>query len=108
MDATLTKDATVLTGFTREAVEELSRRKNEPDWVREARLAAWETYEQLPMPSRTDEEWRRTDLRRLKLDRIAPFAGPEQERVSALDGLLASVEDGGVSNESARAGVIVQ
>jgi Fe-S cluster assembly protein SufD len=108
MDATLTKDATVLTGFTREAVEELSRRKNEPDWVRDARLAAWETYEQIPMPTRTDEEWRRTDLRRLKLDRIVPFAGVDQERASSLDGLLASVEDGGVSNESARAGVIVQ
>ena len=27
------------------------------------------------MPQRTDEEWRRTDLRALKLDRFAPFTG---------------------------------
>jgi Fe-S cluster assembly protein SufD len=42
--------------------------------VREARLQAWETYESIPMPTRADEEWRRTDLRRLKLDRFAPYA----------------------------------
>jgi Fe-S cluster assembly protein SufD len=73
MDATATKSPD-LTGFSREAVEAISRSRNEPDWVREARLKAWETYESLPMPTRSDEEWRRTDLRRLKLDRFAPFA----------------------------------
>lgn len=120
MDATLTKEST-LTGFSREAVEELSRRKNEPDWLREARLGAWDVYERLPMPARTDEEWRRTDLRGLKLDRLAPFAGAGEAPASSLDGLLTVVEGlpsrgyegsmrggGGISNESARAGVAVQ
>ena len=37
-------------GFSREAVEELSHRRNEPDWLREKRIAAWETYEQIPIP----------------------------------------------------------
>jgi len=106
MEATITK-ATALTGFSREAVEELSRSKGEPSWVLEARLAAWDTYEQLPFPQRTDEEWRRTDLKGLKLDRLVPFAGLNG-RVESLDGLLAAVEDGGVSNESERAGVVVQ
>jgi Fe-S cluster assembly protein SufD len=73
MEATTTTSPT-LTGFSREAVEAISRSRNEPDWVREARLAAWQTYEALPMPTRSDEEWRRTDLRRLKLDRFAPYA----------------------------------
>lgn len=73
MEATATKSPD-LTGFSREAVEALSRSRNEPDWVREARLKAWETYESIPMPKRSDEEWRRTDLRRLKLDRFAPYA----------------------------------
>ena len=45
MDATLTQPTTTLTGFSREALEDLSRRKAEPDWVRDARLAAWGTYE---------------------------------------------------------------
>jgi Fe-S cluster assembly protein SufD len=106
MEATIAKPTTY-TGFSREAVDDLSARKGEPDWVREARLAAWETYERLPMPKRTDEEWRRTDLRGLKLDRLTPFAAAG-ERVGSLDGLLASVQDTTVSNESERAGVVVQ
>ncbi len=73
MEATATKTPD-LTGFSREAVEAISRSRNEPDWVHDARLTAWETYESLPMPTRADEEWRRTDLRRLKLDRFAPYA----------------------------------
>src|SRR5262245_29561343 len=106
MEATITRPTTY-TGFSCEAVEDLSARKGEPAWVRDARLAAWETYEQLPMPKRTDEEWRRTDLRGLKLDRLTPFAAAG-ERVGSLDGLLASVQDTTVSNESERAGVVVQ
>jgi Fe-S cluster assembly protein SufD len=37
----------------------------EPDWLRERRRAAFASYQRLPMPSRTDEEWRRTDVSRL-------------------------------------------
>ncbi len=37
----------------------------EADWLREKRRRAFEAYERLPMPSRTDEEWRRTDVSRL-------------------------------------------
>jgi Fe-S cluster assembly protein SufD len=60
-------------GFSREAVEELSHRRNEPDWLLKKRLEAWETYEQIPMPQRTDEEWRRTDIRDIPIDDVAPF-----------------------------------
>ncbi|MCI0580850.1 MAG: Fe-S cluster assembly protein SufD [Chloroflexi bacterium] len=60
------------TGFTREAVEELSAALHEPAWMREFRLKAWEVYEQTPMPTTNDEPWRRTDLRRLKLNEIGP------------------------------------
>jgi Fe-S cluster assembly protein SufD len=75
MEATIpTKpnSSTDLAHFSREAVIALSRSKGEPEWVLDQRLAAWETFETLPMPSRSDEEWRRTDLRRLKLDRFVP------------------------------------
>lgn len=60
-------------GFSREAVEELSHRRNEPDWLKEKRLEAWAQYEQIPMPKRTDEEWRRTDIRMLPINDVAPF-----------------------------------
>jgi Fe-S cluster assembly protein SufD len=41
---------TLLSGFSRSAVEELSRRKGEPDWLLEKRLQAWETYENTAVP----------------------------------------------------------
>lgn len=106
LTAPLTQSAT-LTGFTRESVEQLSAARNEPGWVRDARLAAWATYESMPFPQRTDEEWRRTDLRGLKLDRLSPFAGLDGT-ARPVDAILGSFRDGGISNESARAGVNVQ
>lgn len=106
---TLNVDPATLTGFSREAVEALSRGKNEPQWVLDARLAAWDVYESLPFPTRQDEEWRRTDLRRLKLDRFAPFSGLDQ-RVEN----LAELEQGGAEGHSLqfgerehRAGIVV-
>lgn len=41
---------TLLSGFSRSAVEELSRRKGEPAWLLEKRLQAWEIYEKAPAP----------------------------------------------------------
>lgn len=41
---------TLLSGFSRSAVEELSRRKGEPDWMLEKRLQAWDIYEQTSPP----------------------------------------------------------
>lgn len=61
-----------MTAFSREAVEKLSADLNEPEWMREFRLKAWEAYQSVPMPTTKDEAWRRTDLRRLKLDQIGP------------------------------------
>ncbi len=60
-------------GFTCEAVEELSAYLDEPGWMRDFRLAAFEVYQSLPMPSLRDEAWRRTDIRPLQLDSIGPF-----------------------------------
>ena len=66
-----------------QAVEELSHRRDEPDWLREQAPAAWEVYEQTPMPKRTDEEWRRTDIRTLPLDDVPPFGDARQPRQRA-------------------------
>ena len=51
--------------LTRADVEALSARYSEPAWLREARLAAWNIYEALPMPTTNDEAWRRTDYRHI-------------------------------------------
>lgn len=104
MEATATKSPD-LTGFSREAVEALSRSRNEPDWVLEARLKAWDTYESIPMPKRTDEEWRRTDLRRLKLDRFAPYADVDG-KVAELGALTTSVDAMQFGEADQRAGIL--
>jgi len=53
----------------------------------EKRLKAWEAWEQIPMPTRQDEEWRRTDLRRLKLERFDPTV-QTNGKVSSVDELV--------------------
>ncbi|MBO9306250.1 Fe-S cluster assembly protein SufD [Thermomicrobium sp.] len=93
-------------GFTREAVEELSHLLDEPAWLRERRLAAWEIYERTPMPSRTDEEWRRTDIRRLPIDQVVPFAGVGQ-RVSGPDVLPSALFEI-LGDAALRSGLLVQ
>jgi len=59
--------------FTKRSVEELSDLHGEPDWLRAKRLAAFEAYERQSLPSRSEEEWRRTDLRGLDLDSFEAF-----------------------------------
>ncbi|NJN54256.1 MAG: hypothetical protein HC804_05530 [Anaerolineae bacterium] len=61
-----------MTTFTKDAVIKLSASLNEPEWMLERRLQAWALYESLPMPTTKDEEWRRTDIRRFKLNEIGP------------------------------------
>jgi len=61
-------------GFSRESVHALSERLGEPAWMREFRLAAWETFERLPWPAPADPEWRRTDPTMFRLEGIRPFA----------------------------------
>ena len=63
-------------GFSRENLGEL---QGEPAWLRERREGALATFERLPAPSRTDEEWRRTDVSR--------FDPAQYSRLEHLDGL---------------------
>src|SRR2546430_12051049 len=49
--------------FTAESLEK-TLLQGEPDWLRDRRRSALDTYERLPLPSKTDEEWRRTDVSR--------------------------------------------
>jgi len=50
------------------AVRQISKRYNEPEWLRFARLIAWETFEAMPWPTYREETWRRTRLTGFKLD----------------------------------------
>ena len=70
-------------GFSRAAVEELISPAKRAAMAAERRLQAWEIYERTPLPKRTDEEWRRTDIRNLPLDdvaRLPNFSGRISQR----------------------------
>jgi len=69
-----------------ETLEALSAAKNEPAWMRDKRRAAWQLNRELPMPTDTDEAWRRTDLRGLDLGQYTALP-PQAETVSAREHL---------------------
>jgi Fe-S cluster assembly protein SufD len=62
-------------GLTREAVQELSQRRDEPEWLLALRLRAFEAFERLPTPDQRTEGWRRTSLRGLDLSQVDPLSG---------------------------------
>ena len=58
-------------GLNREIVEEISKQKNDPHWMKEIRLKALEMYEKLELPT-----WG-PDLSELKMDEIAIYVKPK-------------------------------
>ena len=67
---------TTAKGFTSEAFEAFLSSRREPAWLTERRRKSWQTFEELPMPSRADEEWMRTDIRLFRLDRYGLTGEP--------------------------------
>lgn len=88
-------------GFTGEAVHGLSVSRDEPAWVLEKRLEAWDHYQSQEPPL-----WRRTDLTKLNWDRLIPYA-PAQAPVSDLRALPPKLHHAlGIYGQ--RAGLLVQ
>jgi Fe-S cluster assembly protein SufD len=98
--------------LTQADVEALSAAKNEPQWLLESRLAAWELYTETPMPPLTQEEWRRTDYTSVKWEQagiIMPTQNaaldviPAENRAPLIGdrqgGLIAAVDGKIVHNE---------
>jgi len=63
--------------YTAADSEGMSRAHNEPTWLLESRLAAWELYEGMPMPGRSEEAWRRTDYRHIRWDEAGTLVRPQ-------------------------------
>ncbi len=69
--------------------------RDEPDWLRGMRREAWQAFAELDFPSRRDEEWMRTDIRLLRLERFG-FPSPHSPEIEPPPALLsAGVELGG-------------
>ena len=58
------------TGFTQDSFAALLDRRDEPSWLVDHRRKCFDAFTELPMPSQADEEWMRTDIRLLRLDRF--------------------------------------
>lgn len=75
--------------FSEETVRQTSAAKNEPAWMLNFRLQAWQTFESLPWPKPTDEAWRRTRLTSFKLENFTPSATkPDSLGRNELDEIL--------------------
>jgi len=89
--ATTTRSA----GLNRDVVEELVRRRGEPEWLRAIRLEALAAYERLPVPTQQTEGWRRTSLAGLHLDAqhaLPTLAADEATTGAAIDGQVSLPE----------------
>ena len=116
----MTELATSLGAVSHETLD--ARLAQSPGWLADRRSAAWDAFTTLPFPSASrDEDWRRTDISKLHLDRFA-VSGPageelvaraRQRHAQALPGaaLMLSGPDGTTSLENAESlhaqGVIV-
>ena len=69
--------------FSAETLEGTAFR-GEPDWLHERRRGALAAFERLPLPSKTDEEWRRTDVSGLN---VSDFTELEHKNGFKLVGL---------------------
>ncbi|MDQ6695618.1 MAG: Fe-S cluster assembly protein SufD [Chloroflexota bacterium] len=69
------EDIQLPAGLNREAVLALIERNNDPDWLRESRLAGWQAFEDLPLPRWTKgiAQWWTTDVSKLDLDMMLPY-----------------------------------
>ena len=66
-------------GITKEIVEEISKQKNDPEWMREFRLKALEVYDKLELPT-----WG-PNLSELNMDEIATYVRPKTKLNTSWD-----------------------
>ncbi|GHO94081.1 Fe-S cluster assembly protein SufB [Reticulibacter mediterranei] len=67
------------TGFTRDAVVELSRQRGEPEWMLQKRLEAWEIYEKTPAPlGRRGDLGTLKALANFKFQQLNPYVPTEE------------------------------
>jgi Fe-S cluster assembly protein SufD len=61
------------------------RAASAPAWLAGLRRSAWEQYEQLPFPSSArDEDWRRTDISSLHVERFSPATAVDERLITAM------------------------
>jgi Fe-S cluster assembly protein SufB len=74
-------------GLTKEIVMEISRQKNEPEWMLKKRLEAFEIFKKLPMP-----KWG-PDLKDLDLSKIIYYQKADAKKASSWDDLPKEIKN---------------
>lgn len=74
-------------GISREVVEEMSKIKNEPDWMREKRVKSLEIFQRKPIPT-----WG-VDLSGLNLDDLVLYSPPTAGRYNSWDEVPQEMRD---------------
>lgn len=90
----LVSDKAASNGFSQQTFDAFLDSRREPGWLVDLRRDAWQAFQELPMPSRTDEEWMRTDIRTLKLQQYG-IPGAENDHPAAAEMLSENVQLGG-------------
>ena len=75
------------TGLTKEIVEQLSKDKNDPEWMRQFRLKSLELYENLKMP-----EWG-PDISGLNINEIATYVRPNTKMQGKWEDVPEDIKD---------------
>lgn len=97
-ESTTVSEAEAVGLLTRDQVEILSTRRVEPEWLRQQRLRAHETFVATPLPTTRAEEWRYTDVRSfLDLEALEPAEerGPVATGAELPEALRALMEEAG-------------
>ena len=72
-------------GFTEQVFNQFLRDRDEPTWLTARRREAFARFQAFAWPTSRDEEWRRTDIRGLRLNEFNPPAhGEPSARSSGL------------------------
>lgn len=74
-------------GLTKEIVEKLSQDKDDPEWMKEFRLKALETYNELKVP-----EWG-PDISGLNIDEIATYVRPNTKMQTKWEDIPADIKE---------------
>jgi Fe-S cluster assembly protein SufB len=75
-------------GLTREVVEEISRMKGEPDWMREFRVKSYEHFIKRPMPN-----WGSEAIHEIDFDNIFYYIKPSEKQGKTWEEVPAYIKD---------------
>ena len=80
-------DFKIKKGLTPEIIEEISKQKNDPEWMKEFRLKALEVYNKLELPT-----WG-PDISELNMDEIATYVRPKTNLNNSWDNVPEDIKN---------------